>query len=164
MKKCHLEYGWNAGILFVPVADNDTSCSHWFIRSCGISLNCSPNIDYLGVCIGYIQSFPARNVCFIHGWGLQFLFGKGILASYKLFMPIVWVTIMTAMIWIVSSLLIAIRQIIWLLIGIIVDFFICLVLVQPCDDKYGSNGTSVVQLIVYAIFVIYSLRLWNNTV
>ena len=92
-------------------------------------------------------------------WGLQLLFGKGILASYELFMPIVWVTIMTAMIWIVSSLLIAIRQIIWLLIGIIVDFFICLVFVQPCVDKYGSNGISVVQIIVYAIFVIYSLRL-----
>ena len=48
--------------------------------------------------------------------GLSILFGNEILAHYNLFMPIVMCTILTAAIWILSAIVIAIRQIRALLI------------------------------------------------
>ena len=49
--------------------------------------------------------------------GLTILFGESILEHYNLFLPIVWCTILTALIWILSSLVVAVRRIKWLLAG-----------------------------------------------
>ena len=90
-------------------------------------------------------------------WGLSLLFGKGILDYYELFMPIVWVTILTAFIWILYAIVVAIRRIHWLLIGMAVDFAACYFLTKPCIEMYGKNGVSVVQLMVYAVYILFMI-------
>lgn len=87
--------------------------------------------------------------------GLKILFGEKILEYYYLFMPIVWCTILTAMIWIISSIVVAIRQIKYLLIGIVVDFAICVAIARPFVERYGKNGVSVVQIVSYALLIVY---------
>ncbi len=89
--------------------------------------------------------------------GLTILLGEKILKYYSLFMPIVWVTILTAIIWIISALIIAIRQIKWLLVGMIADFVLCVAIVRPCIEYFGKNGVSVVQLIVYSLYIIFMI-------
>ena len=88
-------------------------------------------------------------------WGLTLLFGKKILTSYELFLPIVWVTILTAIIWIFSSIIVAMRKIWWLLIGMIIDFAIMLPLARPIIINHGSNGISIVQIILYTLYITY---------
>ena len=87
--------------------------------------------------------------------GLTVLFGKDILEYYYLFMPIVLCTILTAVIWILSSIVTAMRKIKSLLIGIIVDFGFCLCIARPLVERYDKNGVSIVQIISYSVFVIY---------
>ena len=87
--------------------------------------------------------------------GLTVLFGKDILEYYYLFMPIVLCTILTAVIWILSSIVTAMRKIKSLLIGIIVDFGLCLCIARPLVERYDKNGVSIVQIISYSVFVIY---------
>lgn len=89
--------------------------------------------------------------------GLQILFGKDILQYYNLFMPIVWCTILTAIIWIISAILIALRKIKWLIVGMIIDFGLCLALVSPLVERYNKNGVSIVQLIVMALYILFMI-------
>lgn len=88
-------------------------------------------------------------------FGLKLLFGKMILEHYYLFNPIVWCTILTAMIWIVSAIVIAMRQIKSLLVGIVVSFGLCISIAQPLIEQYGKNGVSIVQIIAYAVLIVY---------
>ena len=90
-------------------------------------------------------------------FGLKLLFGESILRYYNLFMPIVWCTILVAFIWVLSAILIGLRQMKWLLIGMAVDFCLCATLVYPIIRSMGQNGASVVQIIVYAIYVIFMI-------
>lgn len=87
--------------------------------------------------------------------GLKILFGEKILEYYYLFNPIVWCTILTAMIWIVSAIVIAMRQIKSLLVGIVVSFGLCISIAQPLIEQYGKNGVSIVQIIAYAVLIVY---------
>ncbi len=88
-------------------------------------------------------------------FGLTLLFGRGILEYYDLFFPIVWCTILIAIIWIVSAVLVALRQIRWLLTGMIFDFLICVSLARRLIECYGKNGVSFVQIIVYLAYIIF---------
>lgn len=90
-------------------------------------------------------------------FGLSLLFGKGILVYYELFMPIVWCTILIAFIFVLSAILIGLRLMKWLLIGMAIDFVMCIALVYPIIGKLGQNGASVIQIIVYAIYVVFML-------
>ena len=96
--------------------------------------------------------------------GLTLLLGKQILEYYDLFMPIVWVTILTAIIWILSAIIIAMRQMKWLLIGIIADFILMIVAVQPCIDAFGKNGVSIIQLITYGSYIVFMVLVCELTV
>lgn len=89
--------------------------------------------------------------------GLKILFGEQILEYYYLFNPIVWCTILTAMIWIVSAIVIAMRQIKSLLVGIVVSFGLCVSIAQPLIERYEKNGVSIVQIIAYAVLVVYMI-------
>lgn len=89
--------------------------------------------------------------------GLWILFGKDILDYYYLFLPIVWCTLLTAIIWIISAILIALRKIRWLIAGMIVDFSLCLLLVTPLVERYDKNGVSIVQIIVMALYVLFMI-------
>lgn len=97
-------------------------------------------------------------------WGLALLFGSSILKYYNLFMPIVWCTILIAFIWVLSAILIGLRQMKWLLIGMAVDFGICVALVYPIIGSMSQNGVSVVQIIAYAIYVIFMAIVCELTV
>lgn len=90
-------------------------------------------------------------------FGLSLLFGKGILEYYELFMPIVWCTILIAFIFVLSAILIGLRLMKWLLVGMTIDFIMCIAFVYPIIGKYGQNGASIVQILVYAIYVIFML-------
>ncbi len=96
--------------------------------------------------------------------GLKILFGDMILEYYYLFTPIVWCTILTAMIWIISSIVIAIRQIKSLLIGIVIDFVLCVAIASPLVEQYDKNGVSIVQIISYVILVIYMIIICELTI
>lgn len=87
--------------------------------------------------------------------GLWILYGDDILNYYDLFLPIVWCTILTAVIWIISAILIAMRKIGWLIAGMAVDFILCLLMVSPLVERYGKNGVSIVQIIVMGIYVLF---------
>lgn len=87
--------------------------------------------------------------------GLQILYGEDILNYYDLFLPIVWCTILTAVIWILSAILIAMRKIKWLIAGMAVDFALCLVIVFPLVERYGKNGVSIVQITVMGLYVLF---------
>ena len=89
--------------------------------------------------------------------GLRILFGADILEYYYLFMPIVWCTICTAIIWIVSAILVALRKIKWLITGMVLDFSLCLVTVSPLVEKYGKNGVSIVQLVAMGIYILFMI-------
>lgn len=89
--------------------------------------------------------------------GLTILFGKNILKSYYLFYPIVMVTLLLSIIWILSSIMIAIRKIKLLLLGMVLDFILCIVLVKPIIRRYESNGMSYVQIITYMLYIIFMI-------
>ena len=91
--------------------------------------------------------------------GLKILFGKDILEYYYLFIPIVWCTILTAIIWIISAIVIAIRQIKYLLIGIVLDFVLCMIIAKPFVEMYNMNGVSVVQIVSYAVLIVCMLAI-----
>ena len=71
--------------------------------------------------------------------GLKILYGEDILQYYDLFLPIIWCTIFTALIWIISAILIALRKIRLLVAGMIVDFALCLLLAEPLIERYNLN-------------------------
>ena len=96
-------------------------------------------------------------------FGLKILFGEMILEYYYLFIPIVWCTILTAMVWIISSIVIAIRQIKSLLIGMVFDFSLCAAIATPLVKHYDKNGVSIVQIISYTVLIIYMIFICEIT-
>lgn len=92
-------------------------------------------------------------------FGLKLLFGKYILNYYYLFMPIVWCTICTAVIWVLAAIVTALRKNMWLLFGMAIDFVICLGIVYPCINAFEKNGVSIAQLIVFAIYIIFLIAI-----
>lgn len=95
--------------------------------------------------------------------GLRILFGEAILQYYYLFMPIVWCTIFTAIIWILSAILVALRKIAALLVGMIINFGLCVGIAQSLILQYEKNGISFVQLIVYGIYIVFMIGVCEIT-
>ncbi|MEY8390594.1 hypothetical protein AALA98_04340 [Lachnospiraceae bacterium 45-W7] len=89
--------------------------------------------------------------------GLRILYGADILKYYDLFLPIIWCTIFTAFIWIISAILIALRQIRLLVAGMVADFVLCLLLAQPLIERYNKNGVSIVQILVMGIYILFMI-------
>ena len=96
--------------------------------------------------------------------GLWLLFGKDILQYYNLFMPIVWCTILTAVIWIMSAIMVAMRKIGWMLIGMVINFGMCLLSVTPFIASFGKNGVSFTQILVYGIYIVFMISVCEVTV
>ena len=97
-------------------------------------------------------------------WGLRLLYGESILNHYELFYPIVWCTILTGCIYVLSSVLIALRQIRFLFWGMIADYLLCRLLAAPCIERFGMNGASIIQILCFALFVVYSVIVCEGTV
>lgn len=90
-------------------------------------------------------------------WGLKLLYGEEILAHYSIFLPVVWVTILTAVTWIFVAILTAMRKMKALLGGMIVDFGICLLLMKPMISAFEKNGVNYVQLLSLGLYVCYMI-------
>lgn len=97
-------------------------------------------------------------------WGLRLLFGESILGYYGAFYPIVWCTILLGCVYTIEAVLVALRQIRFLFWGMIADYLLCLLLARPCIARFGMNGASVVQILCFALFVIYSVILCEATI
>lgn len=97
-------------------------------------------------------------------WGLKLLYGAGILESYYLFMPLIWCTIFTGIVWIMCTVIIAIRKINWMLGGMIIDTIVCYVGVYPFVGRFGMNGASYIQILTYAAFALYMILLCECSV
>lgn len=97
-------------------------------------------------------------------FGLRILYGEDIIQHYEIFLPIVWVTILTAIIWILSSVVVALRKINPLLIGMGIDFMVCILLVHPLIIRFEKNGVSIVQIICLSLYVAYMIVLCEVTV
>ena len=89
--------------------------------------------------------------------GLQILFGENILKYYYLFYPIVWCTILTAIIYVLSAIMIALRRTVALVVGMIIDFGICVYLAPGFIAQYEKNGVSLIQILVLAIYIVFLL-------
>ena len=89
--------------------------------------------------------------------GLSILFGETILEHYELFLPIIWCTILTAIVWIFSSILIAMRAIRSLLIGMALDFALCVGITKWSIGSFESNGVSIVQIIALVALIGYMI-------
>ena len=87
-----------------------------------------------------------------------------ILAYYSAFYPIVWCTILLGCIYTMGAILVALRQIRFLFWGMIVDYLLCLGLARPCVTRFGMNGASVVQIICFAVFVLYAVCVCEGTI
>lgn len=97
-------------------------------------------------------------------WGLQFLYGKEILNYYYLFMPIVWSTLATASVWILSSIVVALRRTKMLIVGMVVDFILCIALVYVFLKFFGLNGASYIQILCYALYAFFLAVVCEMTV
>lgn len=97
-------------------------------------------------------------------FGLKLLFGNYILRYYYLFMPIVWCTLGTAIIWVLAAIVTALRKNMLLLIGMVIDFAICLCIVYPCVNAFGKNGVSFTQLIVFAVYILFLIIVCETVV
>ena len=95
--------------------------------------------------------------------GLSILFGNEILQYYFLFMPIIWCTLFTGIIWILSAIVILLRQIKVLLAVTVINFMICVLLVVPIVSNYGPNGVSIVQLISLPILILMMIVICEYT-
>lgn len=84
-------------------------------------------------------------------WGLNLLYGAAILESYNLFMPLVWCTILTAYIWIMNSIVTAIRKIVPMMLSMASGFLVCYLFTNSFITRFGSNGASYIQILSFAI-------------
>lgn len=86
-------------------------------------------------------------------WGLSFLYGKSILRYYYAFMPMILCTIGLAYIWILNAVVTALRKIVPMLIGMLVDFVLVILISKPLISDFGLNGTNLVQIIGYGLYI-----------
>jgi O-antigen/teichoic acid export membrane protein len=97
-------------------------------------------------------------------WGLGLLYGKTILDSYELFMPLVWCTILTAYIWIMNSIVTAIRKIIPMMIAMSIGFGMSYLFTNMFINWFGANGASYIQILSFAVVLILLICITEITV
>ena len=90
-------------------------------------------------------------------WGLELLFGQEILANYNLFMPVVWVTVLYSVVFVLSQIMISFRKIKEIIIGMIMIMITFAVIVYPSMKSWGLNGASYSQIIAFLVFVPYMI-------
>lgn len=88
-------------------------------------------------------------------FGLRILYNESILEYYDIFMPVVWTTIGVAGVWVLMSVVVAMRKIPQLLIGIALGFGVCMGTASILIDRFGMNGTSYCQIFALGIMMVY---------
>jgi O-antigen/teichoic acid export membrane protein len=97
-------------------------------------------------------------------FGLKLLYGADILNSYDFFMPLVWVTILTAYIWIMNSIVTTIRQIIPMMSAMVVGFGVCYLFSSRFITLFGENGASYIQIICFAVVLVILISIVEVTI
>lgn len=95
--------------------------------------------------------------------GLTILYGKDILDYYYVFFPLIGCTLMTAYVWIMISVVTAIRKIYSMLVAMGISIAIVWLLADKFITSFGINGTSYIQILGFAIFLIALLGITINT-
>ncbi|SFP37702.1 Membrane protein involved in the export of O-antigen and teichoic acid [Butyrivibrio proteoclasticus] len=85
---------------------------------------------------------------------LRILFGQKILEHYDLFIPIITVTILTGIIWVLSAIIIGMRKNAFLISIILVSMLVNVIITKWCISTFGMNGASIAQIIPYSFLVI----------
>lgn len=90
-------------------------------------------------------------------WGLALLYPDDILDYYEFFIPVVWVTILYAVVLVMQGILVAIRKIWIMTIGMVADFLLLVVLIKPMIGLYGANGGSFAQILSFAAYIPFAM-------
>lgn len=96
--------------------------------------------------------------------GLTVLYGKEILNSYDIFLPLVLCTLLTAYIWILNSIMTSIRQIIPMMITVGIGFAVCYFASDHFIKSFGANGASYIQIICYGVILIALIAIVEYTI
>lgn len=110
-----------------------------------------------------IAAITLLGAALIGRWGLSFLYGKDILKYYDAFMPMILCTIGLAYVWILYAVVTALRKIKAMLIGMLVDFSVVLLVSHPLIGLWGLNGTNLVQIIAYGLYIPFLIILIERT-
>lgn len=97
-------------------------------------------------------------------FGLSLLYGSDILDYYNMFMPLVWCTILTAYIWIMESIVTAIRKLAPMLVAMILGFALCWIFNQNFINWFGANGASYIQMLCFGIVLVILILVTEITV
>jgi O-antigen/teichoic acid export membrane protein len=92
-------------------------------------------------------------------WGLSLLFSarKSVLDYSYLLIPTILTVICTAFIWLLNSVITAIRLIKYLFFSAIAGSVVCIAISKICIDAYGINGVNFSMIIVQAVQIILML-------
>jgi len=118
--------------------------------------------------IGYIVSFSViviiGGILFGH-FGLVLLFGDEIARYTYLFVPILYISSLTALSWFIGLMLTVIREFKGLIIASVIAVLICIFGSKYFIESYGINGVNdiliialVVQIIIMCLFMTTKLR------
>ena len=92
-------------------------------------------------------------------WGLKLLYGPDILTHYELFMPLVNVTILYGLVFIMYSIVVILRKILLLVIGMGIDFALNMIMIRPMVKNFGMNGATYTLMLTYGAYLLYLLVL-----
>jgi O-antigen/teichoic acid export membrane protein len=110
-----------------------------------------------------IAAITMLGAAVIGRWGLSLLYGKDILKYYDAFMPMILCTIGLAYVWILYAIVTALRKIKPMLIGMLIDFALVLIVSNPLINKWDLNGTNLVQIIAYGLYIPFLIILIERT-
>ena len=90
-------------------------------------------------------------------WGLKLLYGPDILTHYELFMPLVNVTILYGLVFIMYSIVVILRKTLLLVIGMGIDFALNMIMIRPMVNTFGMNGATYTLMLTYGAYLLYLL-------
>ena len=89
--------------------------------------------------------------------GLKLLYGPDILTHYELFMPLVNVTILYGLVFIMYSIVVILRKTLLLVIGMGIDFALNMIMIRPMVNTFGMNGATYTLMLTYGAYLLYLL-------
>lgn len=88
-------------------------------------------------------------------WGLQLLYNADVASHYELLLPLIWCTFFAAGVWMFAGMLIAMRQIKYLLGGVIGAFLLNFSLGKGFIQQFGLNGASYSQALAEILLMLF---------
>lgn len=110
-------------------------------------------LNYVYLAFAALSTAVCVGAILLGKFGLKLLFGEDILKHYYLFMPVIWVTILYSIVFILSQIMVSFRKIKEILIGLIVPGVVFALVVSPSMRIWGLNGASVSQIIAFLVYI-----------